>query len=423
MSIGPTQYVGWELICNLTSIFNCSAAYANMTSYVAFGLILVAANLHLCVSDQFEESVKRLKDVYDYVSELRERSDTTLIYLTRIQQIFCPEQPICDDGKNDGTNNDAFLSENLYIGNESKSVKDLKYIIGVCCLPCSCSDRCSEDDNCCLSKDVASVTSGAVKSECITANVDSYKRIIPEAGLMYFMINRCFRNDTDMSTISKCESPDQYLLGDTIPVTSLTTGRTYWNKPCAKCNADADDVLPWNSTAIFNRFVLHKPRFTNQQMIPQSPEEFFTYLRESTSASIIYTPPVPMQHKECVTYLPKCTDQENELTKENDKHSFFFDTCQQHTSPVLIGYPRGLPYKNIFCFFCQSKVSNSRPSCDAGRGGRLSTGQVSGLLNYRRSTKDDSDDRSIPNGNLVGGLRGKCTCNQVYDTYIVSTLI
>ena len=309
--------------------------------------------------------------------------------MTRIQKIFCPEQPICDEGQTDGSTNDAFLFENLYIGNESMSVEDLKYLVGVCCLPCSCSDRCSEDDNCCLSKDLASVaTSGVVKSECIAATANSYQRITTEAGLMYFMINQCFRNDTDMTTISKCESPDQYMLGDTIPVTSLTTGRTYWNTHCAICNADADDVLPWNSTAIFNRFVLHIPTGPSM-MIPQSPEEIYTYLRRSFKADIIYTPPVSMQHKVCLRDPLVCTDQEDELASENDIHSFFFDACQKYSSPVLIGFPRERDYKNIFCFFFQRKVSYSRPSCDTDRGFRFSPGQVTSLLNYRKLTDDD----------------------------------
>ena len=389
-----------------------------MTSYLTFGLLLIVAN----VSGQLEESRKRFEDIYGYISELRERSDTTLKYMTRIQQIFCPEQPICDEGQSDGTTNDAFLFENLYIGNESKSVQDLKYLVGVCCLPCSCSDRCSEDDNCCLSKDLASViTSGVVKSECITATAKSYQRIIAEAGLMYFMINQCFRNDTDMTTISKCESPDQYMLGDTIPVTSVTTGRTYWNTHCAKCNADADDVLPWNSTAIFDRFVLLIPNGPSMA-IPQSPEEMYTYLRRSFKADIIYTPPMPMQHKVCQRDTYVCTDQGNELASENDNHSFFFDACQQYSSPVLIGFPRERSYKNIFCFFCRNKASNSRPNCDADSGIRLSAWQVSSLLNYRKSTEDDHDTRSTQGPDIASGLREKCACYQVYDTYNVSSL-
>ena len=352
---------------------------------------------------------------------VRERSDTTLQYMTRIQQIFCQEQPICDEGQTDGTTNDAFLCENLYIGNESKSVEDLKYLVGVCCLPCSCSDRCSEDDNCCLSKDLASVTSsGVVKSECITATANSYQRITTEAGLMYFMINQCFRNDTDMTTISKCKSPDQYVLGDTIPVTSLATGRTYWNTHCAKCNADADDVIPWNSTAIFDKFVLHIPTGPSM-MIPQSPKEIYTYLRRSFKADIIYTPPVPMQHKVCLRDPLVCTGQENELASENDIHSFFFDACQKYSSPVLIGFPRERDYKNIFCFFCQRKVSYSRPSCDTDRCFRFSPGQVTSLLNYHKLTDDDHGVRSTQDPDMVGRLRDKCACNQVYDTYIVST--
>ena len=126
-----------------------------------------------------------------------------LTYLTKIQKLFCPEQPVCYEERTNGTGNDAFLLENIYIGNESRQVKDFKYLAGVCCLPCSCSDRCSEDDNCCLSKDVASVTCGVVKSECITATVDSYQNIVLIVGLMYYMINHCFKNDSDVSTISK----------------------------------------------------------------------------------------------------------------------------------------------------------------------------------------------------------------------------
>ena len=399
-------------------IFNCSAAYTKMTSYVTFGLILIAANHHLCVSDQREEW-EQYEDIYDYVLGLRERSENMLIYLTRIQKIFCPEQPVCDEGQTDEASNDTLLFENLYIGNESKPVKDLKYLVGVCCSPCSCSDRCSEDNNCCLSKDVASVTSGVVQSECISATARAYQRKLSTPGNMYSMINHCFRSDTDLATISKCESPDVNVLGDTIPVTSLTTDRIYWNTPCATCNADADDVLPWNSTAIFDAFFLHIQGMTSQQIIPQSPEEFYTYLLDYVRPTIIYTPPIPMQHKRCLSEFQVCTAQENDLANENDRQSFFFDTCQQHSSPVVIGLGFGQRFKNIFCFFCQKRSSQSRTSCDVDRDGRLLAGQVSALLNYRKSTDDDHDVPST--SDLAGDLRGRCACTQVYDTNIVST--
>ena len=406
---------------NLVYRLNSSTTYVAMTSYVAFGLILVLTNLHLCVSDS--SLAEQFEDIYDYVLGLRETTDNMRTYLTQIQKIFCPEQPICDEERNHGSNNGTLPLENLYTRNKSLLIEDLKYLVGVCCLPCSCSDRCSEDDNCCLSKDVARVSIGEVRSDCTapTAEMYMYQRSYPAYYPMYFMITHCFRNDTNMATISKCESPDQYVLGDTIPVTSPKTGRTYWNKHCAICNADVDDVLPWNSTVVFDTFLLHSPLMTSHQLIPQSPEEFYTYLRKKLRASIIYTPPLPMQHKQCTSHYLTCTDQGKELANENDRQSFLYDACIQYSSQVRVGYPRARSYKNIFCFFCRKKYSSSRTSCDSDAGERFPPGKISGLINYRKSSEADREVQSI--SGLAGSLRGNCACYQVYDTHRVSMII
>ena len=415
----------YDILLNLAYSPDSRNTYVTMTSYLAFVSVLMVASVHICVIDSTAEKLavkeKLFEDINDYVLELRERTDL-LTYLTKIQKIFCPEQPICEDGQTIGTNNDTFLLENLYMANESMQVKDLKYLVGVCCLPCSCSDRCSEDNNCCLSKDVASVTNVAVKSECVAATSISYQHIEHEPGLMYYMINHCFRNDTDMSTISKCESPDRYVLGDTIPVTSLTTGRTYWNTHCAMCNADADDVLTWNSTITFDRFILHSFGSHIRGVMPQTVEEMYTYLQKQTRSTVMYTPPLPMQHKVCIRDkdVLKCTDQGKELAKVDDRHSFILEACNQYSSQVLIGSPREAPYKNIFCFFCRKTSSNRRTSCNADYGVKGQTGQISALLDYRKSREEGRDVRS--SSGLAGALRGSCACSEVFDKNHVSKI-
>ena len=413
-------------VLNLTYSSPSSTIHVTMTSCVAFILILMVASIHLCASDSWGKHgnfKKIFEDVYDFVLELREGTDNMLTYLTKIQKIFCPEQPVCDDELTHGTNNDTFLFEELYIANESVQIKDLKYLVGVCCLPCSCSDRCSEDDNCCLSKDVASVTNDAVKSECIAATAESYQRNIYTPGLMYFMINHCFRNDTNASTISNCESPDRYVIGDTIPVTSLTTGRTYWNKHCAICNADVGDVVSWNSSAIFDGFILHSPSSITSDVMPQTLEEIYTYLQKRKRSTLIYTTPLPMQHKRCIrdNDVRSCTHQWNELADVDEGRSFLFVACNQYSSQVVVGSPIEVPYKNIFCFFCRKQGATSRTSCDSESAGKFhSSGKISALLNYRQSSNDgrDGDAKSI--SGLAGALRGNCACSQVYDKYNVS---
>ena len=410
----------YDILLNLAYSPDSSDTYVTMTSYLAFVSVLMVASVHICVSDSTAEKLavkeKLFEDIYDYVLELREKTDL-LTYLTKIQKIFCPEQPICEDELTIGTNNDTFLLENLYMANESMQVKDLKYLVGVCCLPCSCSDSCSEDNNCCLSKELASLTNVAVKSECVAATSSSYQRIEHEPGLMYYMINHCFRNDTDMSTISKCESPDRYVLGDTIPATSLTTGRTYWNTHCTMCNADADDVLTWNSTITFDRFILHSSGSHIRGVMPQTVEEMYNYLQKQTRSTVIYTPPLPMQHKVCIR---ECTDQGKELAKVDDRHLFILEACKQYSSQVLIGSPRGVHYKNIFCFFCRKKSSNRRTSCKAYFGMKGQTGQISALLDYRKSREEGRDVRS--SSGLAGALRGSCACSEVFDENHVSKI-
>ena len=110
-----------------------------------------------------------------------------------------------------------------------------------------------------------------------------------------------------------------------------------------------------------------------------------------------------------------CFDQGQELAYEDDRHSFLGDTCQQYLSPVFIGK---IPYKNIFCFLCRKRSSSSIGGCDTDRGGKLSDGKVTSLLDDHTPTEEGNDFRRM--SDLAGDLKGKCSCNQVYDTNIVS---
>ena len=116
----------YDILLNLAYSPDSSDTYVAMTSYLAFVSVLMVASVHICVIDSTAEKhavkEKLFEDIYDYVLELRERTDL-LTYLTKIQKIFCPEQPICEDGLTIGTNNDTFLLENLYMANESMQVK------------------------------------------------------------------------------------------------------------------------------------------------------------------------------------------------------------------------------------------------------------------------------------------------------------
>lgn len=83
-----------------------------------------------------------------------------------------------------------------------------------------------------------------VKMECIVPSVHSYAdKDLPPPSKYYssfFMITQCFEGKSNVVLDKKCQNPTYKDAG---PVTSLTSGHTYWNEHCAACNNDTEKLL------------------------------------------------------------------------------------------------------------------------------------------------------------------------------------
>ena len=107
----------------------------------------------ITVSGLAEKSFESFENIFDFTVGLRNESNNTLDYATKIQALFCPEQPICtvESGRN---STDVLRTLPKFgIGTEASQIEDVHKNVGACCLPCSCDSRsCKEDGNCCLTK-------------------------------------------------------------------------------------------------------------------------------------------------------------------------------------------------------------------------------------------------------------------------------
>ena len=115
------------------------------------------------------------------------------------------------------------------------------------------------------------------------------------------MTTKCFEDKSNDSIVSKCESPDIYNIDETVPVTSVKTGRTYWNKHCAICNGDTNDLFQWTTKILLGKDVLcyfdatTRMGFKSQQ---NSLEEL--HAQFAFTGRIFYTPPVSVEHDRCI---------------------------------------------------------------------------------------------------------------------------
>ena len=424
--------------------------FAKMLLYI-YVFIAVAG---LSEQEEYDNS----ESFFTSVIELRNENGTVLDYATKIQALFCPEQPICTDmGVRNRTDVLNTLPKAMEIGIEDIRIEDVHEVVGACCLPCSCdADTCKEDGNCCLTKvfldavgdnpdvdvqkmsgalgllnDVPSEFEGnqtnLVHSECIKASRMSYRDkdafdIESELGIpSYFMITQCFENHTSDLEVKKCQSPSEDEVEDTLPVTSSNTGRSYWNSHCARCNNDGSSILPWN---VWVKFDFDIAFFVNESntygsVYPEMPDDLLGFISET--GDIIYVPPFPRGEKLCLrkTTLYTC---KIPRTKTTDV-SWLNEACEQIYSPFVIEniFGRIYPFQNVFCYLCRKQYIKPSDKSHCGyteNHGKGKSGGLTALLDYRALS-----NRSDAKSNSHGSRDETCDCDEIYDRYLVSACI
>ena len=253
-----------------------------------------------------------------------------------------------------------------------------------------------------------------VRTECVAATSRSYN---PDSSytavLGYYMTSQCFENGTDIDLTVKCESPSLVNFDETVPVTSVRTGTTYWNIYCAQCNSDADAILPWSASINFNQEFVFFGNMTTAWGYIHTFEDLLEKL--AITQVIRYSPPIPMADKHCLQKKDLITCENSPI--DINKPDWLFDSCHQFYNPIYATGQTITPYMNIFCLLCQEIAlpTNNKTDCTMYWNEKASPGQMTALLDYKsvpRVTVTTDHDRKS-----VGG--GKCSCNEVYDSHQV----
>ena len=381
-----------------------------MIYHMFIGVILLQSTL----------SNATIRRALQLIIEMHNGTDTEHAYLSNIQKLFCPDQPLCKQ-------HDVSESPNAQI-NSSMTLqwtaqRELIQRLGLCCLPCSCDDdKCAENENCCLSKQTIDFENGktpintSIQKDCIAATSRSYfSRTNTDTTYPYYsMVTRCYGNRDNSTLVTRCEQPDMYNIkaDETIPVYSKATGRTYWNKYCAMCHDDHHNLIMWKATVYMRRNYL----IFSQRSIPVTrPQNFSDFFDTAVNAGeLLYSRPDDTEPNICI---PKRHIQQidkgsfHTLCQENQ---FLRDACQNFESlSIVYGLKGPIAYKNMFCLLCQASniLSGMEPDCELEVFKGLAPSYTA-LLNLNFMADGNLGD-GFANGDVS---QHGCPCNAIFDS-------
>ena len=245
-----------------------------------------------------------------------------------------------------------------------------------------------------------------VERECIAAHTMSYR-----ASHMYPMVTKCFIGNSTLTLVAECQHPDPDALSNNIPVTSRKTGYTYWNKLCAICNSDDDDIIEWIPHAIIKTNI---PYFSNSSSpwsisYPDTNKKLTDLLSSRRKIDVVYIPPesiLPVSHK-CVREELVLSDCKQSLST----HDWLVESCTDIFSPVQYGL-RDLFHKSIFRLVSHTSLEliANKQVCKILEEIKASQGYLTALLNYKLEP-DKPAHLQVD--------REKCDCIEIFDPYLV----
>ena len=389
----------------------------------------------LCsVSQSFNDQSDTYSNILlSYVNSLYSESDNLTYNILKIQSIFCPNETLCQEDKaliSEIENEKEAPNKGINTGNLNNSMtfESLSRIMTICCVPCSCSNNCYDDGNCCLSKIIRDDMNTSIqqttniKTECVTANIMSYFEHADAflEGVQYLMVTGCYLDRSNDSVVKQCEEPSRYRAEETLPTTSLYSGRTYWNKFCAICNQDYAALASWNATfwipRLFTYYDNHKSKRT---AFPQTFSDFYRNLVRR--GYIYYVPPNEIKSQRCVRTpeVRRCNKATDIVIPELLNLTYIQEACEGVYSPVFI--QKRYVFANIFCVLCAgvrlTPLLEDRQEHCSNELEKDSFGTISGLLDYKDVLYEEA---SAGPDSLTLDDNG-CTCYQVFDTYKVSS--
>ena len=167
----------------------------------------------------------------------------------------------------------------------------------------------------------------------------------------HLMVTRCPPGE-NKSVNLKCDSEDW-----TQPVTDIETHITFKNPDCARCHGSSS-LLPWKATA----FIYDSPTALDlvdsgvvdgETLDAKSSREIYHRILQDNANEIMYEPPY-----QTAKYARPCAP--GQVSKCNfDRVGKDFDVYVNRAC-TLLNLPVDLyrtPYKNPFCFFCNSPLN------------------------------------------------------------------
>ena len=261
-----------------------------------------------------------------------------------------------------------------------------------------------------------------VKKECITATVRSYENkkwvSFDYTEHMYLMTTECFQDGPNLTLLENCQTPNTANFGDIIPVTSQTTGTTYWNRACAACNDDADEVIEWTPSVILKHIIPFFDISYSDTLFPDTFEKIFTFVSSPRLGDLIYIPPLSMEDSYCLRKDAIPTGYCETSLQWGNPPTFDWtsDSCNKFYNPVYsTSRSKIYPYMNIFCFICRNTIelTNTDKSCRKNDV-KGNAGYLSALLNFKRE-----EEKSVSEDDFIV-KEGRCDCGEIFDPYVVS---
>ena len=279
----------------------------------------------------------------------------------------------------------------------------LKEDLVPCCTPCSCSDNCWEQGNCCPDKDI--IGHRVPELECVLTMV---KETEPAGRIAYNgytygikryrIVTSCPNEEKNKTLVEKCASHNKTSILDYTWVTDESTGRIYQNEHCARCHA-VDRYFKWQIRTTYSPALL-----ANFSSLPN--------IIHSRHCELMVELPDDKVHLADKYRCYKADRAECNITGLWRDYDASVDlACRTYSSPIVTYIQKSLMYKNIYCYYCNGlkgqQFAQSCPNLSDGRNGILSK-SFSALIDFTERQPS--------------GVASLCSQNEIFDILILSMI-
>ena len=270
---------------------------------------------------------------------------------------------------------------------------------------------------------------------CVVASIHSYKKTDfnqfynKHRHEMFRMTTDCFQDGHDETNImlqdaknatlpENCRTPKTESFGsDLVPVTSLKTRINYWNRACAECNGDNDDVIEWSPIISLKRSAPYFMNSTTPGVFPTSLEDILRLVTSTRFGDIVYKTPegIPINDSACLRKEAIVNSKVCENSSE-----WLSQSCLRFQNPVFwtpsASVANDVSFSNIFCLICQKRLQlqSEKSKCRYESEGRGPPDTLTALLDYRQKPEESGKKKGES-----GKKKDRCGCTEILDPYQV----